>query len=266
MYKRILIPMVIILFLYTIYSQNNSIQAFKSSNYHQLDDDITLMSYNIRHGLGLDYKYSIHKVESIVAENSPDILAVNELDVLNPRSILDNQPKIIADTIGYNMIYSPTINMGFKYGNALFTKYTILDWVNHTLPSGDKLTEPRNMIQATLDINNTKTDVFATHLAVNESARIKQIKYIYNILVNSNTPTILMGDFNAKLYYPEMIGITNTLNPCFNEEEYYKLIDHIFVSDEFTITSTKVIESDASDHNPVFSTVAIDTMQTNVLD
>jgi len=56
---------------------------------------LTIMTYNIRHGLGVDNIFDFSRVIETIKEVDPDILILNEVDQGNPRSGEMNQADII---------------------------------------------------------------------------------------------------------------------------------------------------------------------------
>lgn len=178
-------------------------------------------------------KLNLHKTQNVIKSYSPDILILNEVDYLNPRSLFLKQPEILSKNLYYDMIYAPTIDYGFKYGNALLTKHEILSWENHILPNIPSITsEPRGMIEAKLRIFNNEVMVYGTHLSLNKDIRNVEMEYITNQLTNITLPVIFMGDLNAKNNSKEITMINNVLT---NVSTNIDSIDYIFISQEINL-------------------------------
>lgn len=147
-------------------------------------------------------------------ELSPDVLGLQEVLRLIPD---EKQPPVptpdndqaseIADGLGYNIAYGIAADYsgGLKFGNALLTRYKILDSRTFRLPGGDT-GETRSLLYAVLETPWGRLPVFVTHLnwkLHHGVVRVKQAVYTAErIFVLAPVeadflPPILMGDLNA---------------------------------------------------------------------
>lgn len=147
-------------------------------------------------------------------ELSPDILGLQEVLRLIPD---EKQPPVpapnndqaseIADGLGYNVAYGIAADYsgGLKFGNALLTRYKILDHRTFRLPGADT-GETRSLLYTLLETPWGRLPVFVTHLnwkLHHGVTRVKQAVYLAErIFVLAPVeadflPPILMGDFNA---------------------------------------------------------------------
>ncbi|WHH57317.1 endonuclease/exonuclease/phosphatase family protein [Petroclostridium sp. X23] len=224
---------------------------------------VKIMTYNIRHGVGVDNNYDLDRIISVIKEADPDIVSLNEVDHMMPRTYMQKQDKIIADALGYNLVYGFNINFGSKYGNVLLSKHPITTYINDALPK-NKMSEPRGLIQADVNIDDKTIKVLSTHLSINSEERPEQIVYIIEKLKELDGPTVLIGDFNAAPSSNEVKQISEMMEDS-AKEEYGTFpandptfrIDYIFVSEELEVKNNKVIESEASDHLPVLAEVSL---------
>jgi endonuclease/exonuclease/phosphatase family metal-dependent hydrolase len=154
-------------------------------------------------------------------------------------------------------------------------------------------TEPRNVVRASVRVDDKLIDIYSTHLAVSGDfspfmLRHKEVDHLTTILrerVNdSRLPTILAGDFNASNdpYVLEKINMllhnadkdmAEGTWPVFIEsaqrhkehsgagfvefEVGSQRLDHVFVSDSVEVRTFQVGETKASDHLPLIVDVAI---------
>jgi endonuclease/exonuclease/phosphatase family metal-dependent hydrolase len=147
-------------------------------------------------------------------ELSPDVLGLQEVLRLIPD---EKQPPVpapdndqaseIAEGLGYNIAYGVAADYsgGLKFGNALLTRYKILDSRTFRLPGGDT-GETRSLLYSVLETPWGRLPVFVTHLnwKLHDAAvRVKQAVYAAErIFVLAPVgadflPPILMGDLNA---------------------------------------------------------------------
>jgi endonuclease/exonuclease/phosphatase family metal-dependent hydrolase len=145
---------------------------------------------------------------------SPDVLGLQEVLRLVPD---EKQPPVptpendqaseIADGLGYNVAYGIAADYsgGLKFGNAILTRYKILDSRTFRLPGADS-GETRSLLYALLETPWGRLPVFVTHLnwkLHHAVVRVKQAVYVAErIFVLAPVeadflPPILMGDLNA---------------------------------------------------------------------
>lgn len=145
---------------------------------------------------------------------SPDILGLQEVlrlvpDEQNPPVPAPNncQATEIADGLGYNVAYGIAADYsgGLKFGNAILTRYKILDSRTFRLPGADT-GETRSLLYALLETPWGRLPVFVTHLnwkLHHGIVRVKQVVYVAErIFVLAPVeaeflPPLLMGDLNA---------------------------------------------------------------------
>jgi endonuclease/exonuclease/phosphatase family metal-dependent hydrolase len=152
---------------------------------------------------------------------SPDLIGLQEVLRLVPD---EQQPPVpapnndqateIADGLGYNVAYGVAADYsgGLKFGNALLTRYKILDSRTFRLPGADS-GETRSLLYTLLETPWGRLPVFVTHLnwkLHHGIVRVKQAVYAAErIFVLAPVeadflPPILMGDFNAAPHADEI--------------------------------------------------------------
>jgi endonuclease/exonuclease/phosphatase family metal-dependent hydrolase len=229
---------------------------------------LRILSWNIWFDGNLD------KVNSFLENNNADIIGLQE--VMQVGGVLQLSKKFIEE-LGYKYIYAPVFKIqknGSKVdvGNAIFSKYPILNSKIHNLSKTDN----RLAVETTIQIANRQVHVFSTHLIHTHQQRSKvqeeQADNLISILPNENI--ILMGDFNA-LPDSEAIqrisAVLRNADPqllptwsvypegcevCLPQGILYKL-DNIFTTKDIQVTSYQVENSDASDHLPISAIIEI---------
>jgi len=176
---------------------------------------------------------------------SPDILGLQEVLRLIPDeqhppepTPANDQASEIAEGLGYNIAYGIAADYsgGLKFGNALLTRYKILDSRTFRLPGADS-GETRSMLYSLLETPWGRQPVFVTHLnwkLHHGAVRVKQAVYAAErIFVLAPVeadflPPVLMGDFNAE---PESSGHTYCRDNAYalKNGEPNRRIDYIFV-------------------------------------
>ncbi len=149
-----------------------------------------------------------------LTELSPDILGLQEVLRLIPDeddppvpSPENDQASEIAEGLGYHVAYGIAADYpgGLKFGNAILSRYKILDARTFRLPGADT-GETRSLLYALLETPWGRLPCFVTHLnwkLHHGVVRLKQAVYLAErIFVLAPVeadflPPILMGDFNA---------------------------------------------------------------------
>lgn len=176
-------------------------------------DKLSVSTLNIWNKAG-PWAERLPLIRKQLQELSPDVLGLQEVlrfipDEQNPPAPApDNcQAVEIAEGLGYNVAYGVAADYsgGLKFGNALLTRYKILDSRTFRLPGADS-GETRSLLYTVLETPWGRLPVFVTHLnwkLHHGIVRVKQAVYIAErILVLSPVesdflPPILMGDLNA---------------------------------------------------------------------
>jgi endonuclease/exonuclease/phosphatase family metal-dependent hydrolase len=133
------------------------------------------------------------------------------------RATVENcQATELADGLGYEVLYRPACDYshGFTFGNALLTRYRILEnfsfelpqLVRGTLPVSRASGESRVLVGALLETPFGTLPVFVTHLnwkLHHGAVGFEQVRFIVERIAEiaplegALLPPVLMGDFNA---------------------------------------------------------------------
>ncbi|WP_372637861.1 endonuclease/exonuclease/phosphatase family protein [Cohnella sp.] len=220
--------------------------------------NLKVMSYNIRHGKGLDGKVSLRRIAEVITKTQSDVVALQGVDRFMPRSGFRDQLKKLAKQLGMHACFSPSINLiMIQYGNAILSHYPIISKDIQYI-GGSK--ERRSVLIVKLQINECVVTIVNTHLGAHMSERIKQNSVLWSVLEKLEQPTILAGDFNMEMHDSFMKRLSsrwkkitpqNNLPTMENGTE----IDHIFVNMSIEQATAKVIPYDASDHYPVIAEI-----------
>jgi endonuclease/exonuclease/phosphatase family metal-dependent hydrolase len=102
-------------------------------------DNLKLMSYNIRNAKGMDGIYSFQRIANVINNEAPDVVAVQEIDSMTTRS---NQTYVlgeIAERTQMHASYAPAISFqGGKYGIGILSKEKPLNINTYPLPGREE--------------------------------------------------------------------------------------------------------------------------------
>lgn len=241
---------------------------------------ISLMTYNVHSCIGTDKKASPERIAEVIASYGPDIVALQELDVVLLRSGMVDQAKEIAGHLNMHFHFHPSFSIEKGYfGNAILSRYPTRLVKADELPTFQyrRLLEKRGALWTEMRVEGSKVNLINTHLGLDRNERRSQIDTLLgpDWLGNPacSTPVILCGDLNASplsgIYrkiitrlYDVQKTITgersrNTWPACFP----LMRIDHIFVSSDIVVTETSVprttLTQSASDHLPLVAHIKI---------
>ena len=225
-----------------------------------------VMTYNIRHGAGLDEVVDLDRQAKIIRDAQPDVVGLQEVDSIVPRSGRVDETAYLANALGMYGSYGPAIPLsGGKYGVAILSKERPLSVRNIPLPGK----EPRTLL-----VCEFQNYVFATtHLDLEEENRLASLPIIIEEASHHDKPFFICGDWNDKPIsklitnmkkdFSFMNAITDTSTSyTFPAGKPTSTIDYIASYGRVyrSVRNRKVInEPVASDHRPVYLEVRFDT-------
>ena len=228
---------------------------------------IKIMSFNIQHcrnyNFPLEDRIDFDVTANAIRKYDPDIVGLQEVRGKgeNPK-YTDQAPELAARTeMFYAFAPAFTVPHGGPYGNALLSKYPILDVKTILIPVPDTgyYCEPRCILSAVLDIGRPVT-VCVTHFGLKPPEAENASASVVEALAGTSTPKILMGDFNltpeSPILDPIRISMADTADVfdspklSFPSDAPTQKIDYIFVSEDFNIISADIPDIVASDHRP----------------
>ena len=238
--------------------------------------DISLLTYNICHGVGMDNVKDIKRQAQLINESGVDVALIQEIDFYNRRSgISENQLALICSSADYQY-YSAGINFEFKdgyYGNGIISKYPIVGSTNYPFKRINITNERKGLLYNRINIKGKIIHVFTTHFSVYEDERVLAAKMIVDITkkINKNEPIIIGGDYNIGIikvgdhkyeYAPnEDITEYDILHKKFHKVNNTEFtwrssigsgcLDTFFYSNTLKLLDFETIHSDYSDHYPV---------------
>lgn len=240
----------------------------------QQDDVMTLriMTYNIRHGAGMDDVIDLDRQAKVIGDATPDVVGLQEVDSCVKRSNYVPQAAVLAKSLGMYSTFGPAIPLtGGKYGVAILSKEKPLSHHNISLPGSEK---------RTLLVCEFQEYVFAsTHLDLEEESRLASLDIILEEAARWDKPFFICGDWND---YPTSTLITkmkksfsflnnltnNSANYTFPSRTPKNIIDYIASYGRVvrSVRKRQVInEPEASDHRPVLVEIRMDCYTTPIL-
>ena len=220
-------------------------------------DYLKLMSYNVRNTKGMDGVRDYQRIANVIINESPDVVAIQELDSMTTRSEQKYVLGELAERTQMHGNYVPAISFqGGKYGIGILSREKPLNIKAMSLPGRE---EKRALMVAEFE------DYFfaCTHLSLTEEDRLASLEIIKSCITQSTKPFFLAGDLNdtpdskfIKALQEDFQILTNTKKATYPAPEPTETIDYIAAlksrTEDFAVLSTQVLEEPlASDHRPI---------------
>ena len=230
---------------------------------------VRIVNYNLHNGFDVDGHLGMEAIARVIEAQDPDVVALQEVSrgwVVN--GSLD-MLTWLSQRLEMPYIFGPAT--GSLWGNAILSRYPILEWENVKLPPKDLLFQ-RAYLWARLDLSDGQDLLVVTthlhHIREDADVRAQQVQELLDFW-GGDDRTVIMGDFNARKLDAEaqMIrdaGLADVLDlagiePGYtvpSEDPKYR-IDYIWLSPDLTAEEVVIPASEASDHMPVVATVLL---------
>lgn len=263
MNKSVFLPL--LLFLALFHSEAQPVSQREGNRFSQRENTHRIMSYNIRHGRGMDDTVDIERIGKLILAVNPEVVGLQEVDSMTNRSgnidiirLLSEQTGMHA-TFGYSILYD-----GGKYGNGVLSREKPAAVKKINLPGA---AEARTALIVELE----KYVAVNTHLSLNEEERLQSVKIITEAVSGYDKPVFLIGDLNAT---PDSAPIgflkkdwqilSNPRQPTSPSVNPVNTIDYIFGytagGESYAGYKAEVVDEPvASDHRPLFADIRLKT-------
>ncbi len=215
--------------------------------------NLKIATYNLAAGR---YDNTFEGICADIVESKADILGLQEVDKLVPRSGNVDMLEIIAKKCGYPYYhFVKAIDFcGGEYGTAVLSKFPITDADIIPLLSRPESIESRAVGVFRVDVNGCDISFVNTHIAYEcREALVYHLEQVAEII--SNLPSfILTGDFNTNDFalmdsiLPPHKKANNAADELFSFPSSNVGIDNIIMSPDWSYSSPKLARHGASDH------------------
>jgi len=159
---------------------------------------ITIASYNIHRGVGLDRRRDLDRIGVVIAEMNPDIIGLQEV-IREDGNVMPtaDQAAYLASKLGMELVMGETRSYGAGiYGNAVLTRLPVIGSARHDLSHG--LREPRGCLRVDVAVNDGALHVFNCHFGLAFRERRAQLELLAGFIRAGSCPgpRVVMGDFN----------------------------------------------------------------------
>jgi endonuclease/exonuclease/phosphatase family metal-dependent hydrolase len=222
------------------------------------------MTYNIHAAKGVDRKIDLGRIAEVIRSYSPDLVAVQEVDVGRARSGEIDQAETLAKELGMEAVFAPCIDDGDgsgSYGIATLSRLPILESRQICLPitGHTRRSQPRCALVTRHTWDGGDLEMINTHLSVLFRERAGQVAAIAAEMVGE--ALVIAGDFNCTPWSPAYKLLARGLKSATRFARTWPSpaplvpIDHIFYRGRLGVVSagtwTGAGARKASDHLPV---------------
>lgn len=160
-----------------------------------LAGELLVATYNVHRWTGLNGRSRPDPARAgfVISELGADLISLQE--VLRPDRG-DDPLEALAEALGLHVVFAATrVHKRGEIGNAILSRWpiagvTMLDLSYNAI-------EKRVAIAAQIKTDEAELDVVATHLALADRTRHRQVRSLLDHPRLRQTPTLLMGDMNA---------------------------------------------------------------------
>lgn len=237
MRQKVILAVILLGIALATYGQNRQVQV---------------MSYNVRHCAGMDLILDYDRTAAVIAQQQPDVVALQELDSMTARSEQHDQLGELATRTHYHPVFGSAIDYdGGKYGVGILTRENPLGTKRIPLPGE----EPRVLLVVEL----IDFVIACTHLDLDEEQRLASVPLIVEEAQRWQKPFILAGDWNDIPDSDLLKAMTQFFTVHSGNEATYpadeptNCIDYIasFDGQAEALESHVINEPEASDHRPL---------------
>lgn len=230
-----------------------------------MSERLVVMTYNIRHGRGVDGKVDLGRVAAVIEACHPDVVTLQEVDAGRARSRSVDQADELARRLGMEAHFAPCISdTSGHYGIATLTRLPAVDIRRVSLPvhaRRRRRSEPRCALATMVAGPSGPIEVINTHLSVLPGERPGQVAHLIADLAELAHDVVIGGDFNvtrsSSLHRRllERLRDTGARGRTWPARFPILRLDHLLYRGSLSVAHSTVVASalarQASDHLPV---------------
>lgn len=159
---------------------------------------LRILSYNIKHGRGMDGRVDWKRTSEVIRSLSPDLVALQEVDKNCSRSGSIDLTQELAEVLKMEGRFGKFMNFqGGQYGMAVLSRFPVTFHQVHVLPRG---AEPRCALEVRVNPGKDWGEIRLLgihHDWTKETLRSNQCRALLQAVGEKASPVVLAGDFNS---------------------------------------------------------------------
>lgn len=230
---------------------------------------LTVVSYNIHRGVGLDRRRDLDRIADVIGELGPDVVGLQE--VIREDGVPDaDQAAYLASRLEMTeLVMGETRAHGSGiYGNVVLSRLPVLGWGRCDLSR--RMREPRGCLRVDLDVDGTPLHLFNCHFGLGLRERREQLGLLGEFIRASERlagPRVLLGDFNEWHRGPVTRGLRREFSSPMRRRRTHPAMFPLFALDriywdaelegeQFSVHRSRLSRV-ASDHLPVVARLRV---------
>jgi endonuclease/exonuclease/phosphatase family metal-dependent hydrolase len=228
---------------------------------------LRVMTYNIHSAYSREGRQDPEAIAQVIESADVDVVALQEV---SRGWLIDGStdlPFWLSRRLGMHVLFAGTT--GPMWGNAVLTRYPILEHGSGTLPLANTLLQ-RGYLWARIEAGGPRPilliDTHLHHIESEHEPRLAQVPVLLDFW-NGTPSTVLVGDLNSTPDFPEMkliadAGFVDSWAEVgegdgytFSSDAPYERIDWIWHTPDLTAMDIEVLSTTASDHLPLRAVV-----------
>jgi endonuclease/exonuclease/phosphatase family metal-dependent hydrolase len=242
---------------------------------------LKVLTLNTHGGVGTDGRYDLDRVATVIANQLPDVVSLQEVMYNSSFGGGENQAAIYKSLLQQKTgqtWYSVYARMDGNWSSTSWAEGNqLLSRIPFSSTSRYALSYNRSVAQGTIVVNGRNINLFSIHVDYyNASYRTTQTNQLYSWASSWAENRIIMGDFNARpgtsdygimtgSYYDSWaeavrIGAYSSPSGTAGYTRGASRFDYVYESKgaaSLTLTRVWVVGSDASDHLPVVASFTV---------
>ncbi len=230
---------------------------------------VRVMTYNVHSAFNVAGRQDPEGIARVIEVGSADLVALQEV----------SRGWLVDGSTDLPAWLSRRLNMPFLFrgtsdpvwGNALLSRYPVLEWGWAPLPRAGTLL-PRGFLWAQVDLGRGDPLFVVTthlhHVEAEHAPRQAQVEALLSFL-DGRRSSLFLGDLNAQPEFAEMDWIAQAgwidswaeagdgPGLSWPSPNPFERIDWIWHTDDLAAVEAAVIDSSASDHRPVLATIVL---------
>ena len=161
---------------------------------------IRVLTLNAHQGFSaLRRRNVLSQIRDELRADDAHLVFLQEIGGAEGEEVSPHQYEVLADQVWPQHAYGRNaVTTGGHHGNALLSKYSIVQWQNIDVSVG--AAEPRGMLHCVLEVPHApQLHAVCVHLGLRESHRQQQIERLLDLIarvIPSDAPLVIAGDFN----------------------------------------------------------------------
>ena len=177
---------------------------------------ITIASYNIHRGVGLDRRRDLDRLAVVIAAMNTDVSGMQEV-IRQDGNVMPtaDQAAYLASKLGMELVMGETRSYGAGvYGNAVLTRLPVLGSMRHDLSHG--LREPRGCLRVDVGVGDVTLHVFNFHFGLAFRERRAQLELLAGFIRAGSCGGVSAPDAIAALGTIDVVSARRAANTTAN--------------------------------------------------